>query len=107
MTDIRQNAKIPKRPEKFDRHYWLTHWDGWRWYIAAGGEGSQPRDSFESLLEYVEELEAYTDWLENSGMVKEEMVAQKIPDNPSYAELVKDRQDYENEYRKQCNRHLA
>lgn len=28
----------------------MTHWDGWRAYIAKGGRGSMPRDGFESYV---------------------------------------------------------
>ena len=33
----------------------MKQWDRWREYIANGGEGSWPRDAFESLLDYFEE----------------------------------------------------
>jgi len=33
----------------------MREWDKWRKYIADGGEGSWPRDAFESLLDYLEE----------------------------------------------------
>lgn len=45
-----------------DREDVMKHWDSWRRYIAEGGEGSWPRDAFESVLEHffsrIEELEA-------------------------------------------------
>lgn len=33
----------------------MKHWSIWRKYIAEGGEGSWPRDAFESLLDHFEE----------------------------------------------------
>ena len=30
----------------------MKQWDKWRQYIAEGGGGTWPRDSFESLLDY-------------------------------------------------------
>lgn len=41
---------------KIDREQIMKQWDSWRKYIAEGGEGSWPRDAFESLLNYFEEL---------------------------------------------------
>ena len=40
-----------------EREQLMHHWDKWRRYIADGGTGSWPRDAFESLLDYIEELE--------------------------------------------------
>ena len=34
----------------------MKHWDSWRKYISEGGSASWPRDAFESLLDYFEEL---------------------------------------------------
>jgi len=57
-------ADAPERPTKINPEEWMRYWDGWRRYIAEGGKGSWPRDAFESLLEYIEEIEQYADWLE-------------------------------------------
>lgn len=38
-----------------DREDIMRHWNSWRKYIAEGGEGSWPRDAFESLLDHFEE----------------------------------------------------
>ena len=58
------DTTTPERPTKIDPEEWMRYWDGWRRYIAEGGKGSWPRDAFESLLEYIEEIEQYADWLE-------------------------------------------
>ena len=48
-----------------DRKEIMELWGKWRAYIADGGKGSWPRDSFESVLdnydEYIEHLESKQD----------------------------------------------
>ena len=61
MSQVR---KAPQRPAKLDREMWMNRWDDWRGYIKTGGGGSWPRDAFESLLDYVDEVEEYIDWLD-------------------------------------------
>ena len=41
---------------KIDRKQIMKQWDAWRKYIAEGGKASWPRDAFEGLLDYFEEL---------------------------------------------------
>ena len=48
--------------EKLDRAEWLRYWESWCRYIASGGTESWPRDAFESLLDWVEELQGYKKW---------------------------------------------
>lgn len=44
-----------KTPE-YDREAIMRRWDAWRKYIAEGGTASWPRDEFEGLLDWIEEL---------------------------------------------------
>jgi len=41
--------------DKKDREEAMAQWDRWRGYIAAGGQGSWPRDAFESLLDHYDD----------------------------------------------------
>jgi len=34
----------------------MRQWDSWARYLRSGGGGSWPRDAFESLLDYFDEL---------------------------------------------------
>jgi len=42
--------------EKLNREEIMKQWDVWRKYFANGGKASWPRDAFESLLDYYEEI---------------------------------------------------
>ncbi len=41
---------------KIDREQIMKQWDKWCKYIKEGGTSSWPRDAFENLLDYFEEL---------------------------------------------------
>jgi len=43
-------------PAPLTRESIMAEWDSWREYIAGGGKSSWPRDAFESLLDYFDEL---------------------------------------------------
>ena len=66
ITEIQPLYAAPSReghaagiPDVGSREFWMERWDEWRAYISSGGKGSMPRDSFESLLDAVEELKDY------------------------------------------------
>lgn len=42
--------------DRLTREEIMEMWDSWRSYIAKGGGGSWPRDAFESILDYFDEL---------------------------------------------------
>ena len=44
----------PMNPK--DREDTMKHWDRWCKYYKEGGGGSWPRDAFESLLDYYDEI---------------------------------------------------
>ena len=41
---------------EIDREQIMKQWDKWCKYIKEGGTSSWPRDAFEGLLDYFEEL---------------------------------------------------
>jgi len=51
---------------------WMNRWDDWRGYIKEGGGGSWPRDAFESLLDYVDEVEEYLEWLDGKNISRKD-----------------------------------
>lgn len=47
--------------EKIDKEKIMCQWDFWRKRIAEGDKSSAPRDWFESIIDYISELESESD----------------------------------------------